>query len=484
MLGYALGEMIGRPVTDFYRPAGSNDMSIENLRQIGHIDNFEVEFVGKDGRTIWTSINAKALIDEQKGFIGAEAIVRDISQIKKALTEKTQLQENLRQSQKMESIGTLAGGIAHDFNNSLAGIVGGAYILQDDSLPAEQRREYVNLILKAAQRAGELTKKLLAFSRKTDKVTKPVDVTTIINDTITMLHRTIDKKIAIGSKFLAGNTWVMGDYTLLQNVFLNLGINAGHAMPDGGTLDFIVDTVVLTEDYCRLSPFKITCGNYLKISVTDTGCGIPPEILSRIFEPFFTTKEPGKGTGLGLAAVYGTIQDHNGAIGVVSEVNRGTTFDIFLPLSEMPALQPLEEPPPPRGSGTILIIDDEEMIRTTLSVLLTRLGYKILTAENGHSGLSLYKTHCSEIRLVLLDMIMPTMAGRETFKVLQEIDPTLPIIVITGFSGEKDLQSLLGKGVAGVIHKPFRELELAQMIAKFLPTKNATDTVLPPKADM
>ena len=468
MLGYLPSEVIGKPVSDYYMPTDSDQMILERLRTDGHIDNYEVELRRKDGGRIWVSINAKALIDNQGNYAGMEATIRDISQIKKALEEKTQLQENLRQSQKMESIGTLAGGIAHDFNNSLTGIVGGADILRDDSLTVELRHQYVNLILKAADRAGELTKKLLAFSRKGDKATKPVDIVAVINDTIAILRRTIDKKIVIGSQFPTGSIWVMGDNALLQNVFLNLGINAAHAMPEGGSLTFTLDTVELSEEYCKLSPFDITSGKYLDVSVIDTGCGMKPEVLSRLFEPFFTTKGPGKGTGLGLAAVYGTIQDHYGAITVYSEVDHGTVFHVYFPFSEFPQQQSPPESPAPHGSGTILLIDDEEIVRTTTSAILSRLGYKIFAAENGQAGLTLYKEHRTEIRLVILDMIMPVMSGRETFEALHQNDPTLPIIISTGFSGEKDLQALLGKGVTGIIHKPFRRLELAEMVANML----------------
>jgi PAS domain S-box-containing protein len=475
MFGYSQSELIGKFVTDFYHPTHSDDMQRELVRTNGHIDNVEIEVSRKDGRRIWVSINAKALIDNKGEFAGAEAILRDISPIKKALEEKTQLQDNLRQSQKMQSIGTLAGGIAHDFNNSLTGIVGGAEILRNDSLPLEQRHIYVNLIMKAAQRAGELTKQLLAFSRKGDKLNKPVDIAAVVSDTIAILQRTINKKITISSKFLAGSTWVMGDSALLQNVFLNLGINADHAMPEGGSLIFTIDTKELSEKYCQLSPFEITSGRYLEISVADTGCGMTPEVLSRIFEPFFTTKQPGKGTGLGLAAVYGAIQDHHGAIMVTSEVGQGAVFRVYLPFPAQLSEQSVIESPAPHGSGVILFIDDEDLVRTAASMLLSQLGYKVLTAQNGQAGLVKYKENRSEVRLVILDMVMPVMGGRETFEELHEIDPTLPVIITTGFSGEKDLQALLNKGVAGIIHKPFTKLEIAEMVAKFLSTGKANN---------
>jgi PAS domain S-box-containing protein len=468
IFGYSPSELIGIPVDDYFRIAGTKDTLLELLGKNMYIDNFETELRRKDGSYVWVSINAKRLLDKQGKYTGVEATIRDISQIKKALEEKTQLQDNLRQIQKMESIGTLAGGIAHDFNNSLAGIIGAAELLRDLDITDEQRQKYINLILTAADRAGELTKKLLTFSRKGETMRKPVDIATVINDTITILCRTIDKKVAITSEFLTHNTWVIGDDALLQNVFLNLGINAGHAMPGGGSLVFTIDTTELSEEYCELSPFDLTSGKFLVITVTDSGHGMTSEVMPRIFEPFFTTKEPGKGTGLGLAAVYGTIQDHHGAITVSSTVGKGTAFYVYLPLSTKPTAWLGAQPQAPVGSGTILLIDDEDLVRITGSAILTRLGYTILTAENGRHGLTVYKDHCKEIRLVIIDMIMPVLGGRETFREVHGIDPSLPIIISSGFSGDADIEALRKQGVAGYIHKPFHRLELAEMVARLL----------------
>jgi CheY-like chemotaxis protein len=368
----------------------------------------------------------------------------------------------------MESIGTLAGGIAHDFNNSLSGIIGGAELLRYEEITDVQRREYIDLILTAADRAGELTRKLLAFSRKGTTVINSLNIIITLSDTVSILRRTIDKNVSINEDFRVESAWVEGDGALLQSAFLNLGINAGHAMPDGGNLTFSLDTVELNSDYCDLSTFEITPGTFIEISVSDTGQGIAPEIIPRIFEPFFTTKEQGKGTGLGLAAVYATMRDHNGAITVYSEIGKGTVFHVYLPLSKSQSKQLKSEPVVPHGTGTILLVDDELLVQTTASTILSKLGYDVIVAENGRRGIELYNEHRAEIKLVILDMIMPVMGGRDAFSNIHALDPSLPIIISSGFSRETDHDSLRQQGVSGFLRKPFHRLELAEMIARLL----------------
>lgn len=468
MSGYSQDELTGKKITKFFKDSDSVNIFLSLLEKKGKVDNFEVELRKKDQSHLWVSINARKLFDEDGKIAGYEAIIRDISQIKKACEEKEQLRENFIQIQKMESIGTLAGGIAHDFNNSLSGIIGGAELLQDENVSADLRRKYTDLILSSAERASELTRKLLAFSRKDTTLMKPLDIVTILTDTVAILRHTIDKRVVIEKKFNIDYACVTADGSLLQNVFLNLGINAFHAMPKGGSIVYSLDTVELNSDYCELSPFKIYPGTYVEISVRDTGQGMTPEVMSRIFEPFFTTKEPGKGTGLGLAAVYGTIQDHHGAITVYSEVGQGTVFHVYLPFSEQQQMQSVSEQEVPRGSGTILIVDDEELIQAVALTILSKLGYKVLVAENGKKGLELFKEHSEEIRLVILDMVMPVMGGRETYLAIHKMNSSLPVVISSGFSREEDLEPLRKLGVAGFLRKPFHRVELAEIAAKLV----------------
>ncbi|HEX3020305.1 MAG TPA: response regulator [Chitinispirillaceae bacterium] len=468
IFGYSPAELVGKRFSDYFNDSDIEGTFLSKVSCAGNIDNFQTIFTKKDGSSVWISVNARAYFDKNGAFAGFEAMVRDITQIRKAMEEKIQLQENIKQIQKMESIGTLAGGIAHDFNNTLAGIIGGAELLRDNDITDQQHRQYVNLILTSADKASDLTRKLLTFSRKGTPIARPLDIIPILSDTVAILRRTIDKSITIHEDYRIKSAFLEGDGALLQNVFLNLGINAGHAMAEGGQLIFSVETVELSKKYCDLSTFEISPGAFVEITVSDTGHGIPKDIITRIFEPFFTTKEQGKGTGLGLSAVYGTVQDHHGAISVYSEVGKGTVFHVYLPVTNKKVDEFYLEPLLPKGSGIILLVDDEELVQATASTILSKLGYEVISAENGKKGIELYQKHQKEIRLVILDMIMPVMGGREAFKTLHALNPSLPIIISSGFSREEDLEALRQIGVSGFLRKPFHRVELAEMISKLL----------------
>lgn len=384
------------------------------------------------------------------------------------ITERKRLSEQLAQAQKMEAIGQLAGGVAHDFNNSLAGIIGAAEVLRYEAGAVEKRENLLDLIILAAERAGKLTQKLLAFSRKAPKASSPVDVLAIVKDVTEILARTLDRNIQIRVDAQAANTWVVGDDALLQNAFLNLGINAGHAMPAGGALGFKLMTRTLDGAFCDAVPFDLAPGDFLEIEVRDTGTGMSPEVRDRIFEPFFTTKEQGKGTGLGLSAVYGSVQDHHGAITVDSEPGRGTTFHIYLPLASRDQVTPAATALPEEGTGTLLFIDDDDLLRVTGRAMLERLGYTVFTAEDGRAGIELFRARKGQIDLILLDMIMPAMGGREALARIRDLDPDIPVVMCSGFAKGDDLANLGEYALAGFLHKPFRGVELAQVVARAL----------------
>lgn len=390
----------------------------------------------------------------------------EITERKRLEARQLETQLQLAHSRKMDAIGQLAGGIAHDFNNMLTGIMGAADVLDTIRAGDPVAREMTSTILLAAERAAQLTSKLLAFGRKTPLQLAPVAVDRILDDAVTLLTRTIDKACDINVVREAKNTTVQADPSLLQNIFLNLGVNAAHAMPDGGRLTISTRNVELDESYCSASRFDLTPGAYLEVEVRDTGCGIAPENLPRVFEPFFTTKEQGKGTGLGLAAVYGSVLDLHGSVSVYSEVGVGTAFTLHLPLCsevEAPATGSASIIP---GSGCVLVIDDEEFIRRTAQAMLERMGYSVIVAENGAVGVECFAAHRSEVRLVLLDLIMPVLSGRETFKRLREIDPTVTVVVSSGFSKDSELSELRAQGVAGFLRKPYRLSELSQVLAE------------------
>ena len=405
------------------------------------------------------------------GSVIWKGIELDITELKDAQLalnaereKQERLKEQLHQAQKMEAVGQLAGGVAHDFNNALGGIIGAAELLKTGRASPEKQVYYLDLILGAADRAADLTRKLLSFSRSSPKSFVPVDCADILRESVAILEHTISRGIAVTVENRADCTRLAGDGSLLQSVFMNLGINAAQAMPDGGRLSFVLHNLEFDDAYCRVSPFKLRPGRYLGIDVQDTGCGIPAEHLSRIFDPFFTTKPAGHGTGLGLSTVYGTIQEHGGAITVYSEVGKGTVFHIHLPLSPDLTAPAAVEAPVQGGSGTILVVDDEEMIRSTASGMLESLGYTVICAANGKEGLDLFRARGEDIDLVILDMIMPVMGGREAFAQFRLIDATTPILVASGFAKDADWEALRAGGGAGFVHKPFRRRELAEKV--------------------
>ncbi len=259
------------------------------------------------------------------------SIKAQMENLNREMAEKARVKEQLAQSRKMDAIGQLAGGVAHDFNNVLAGIYGAAQLLEGQCAGRGESERHIRMILEASERAADLTGKLLAFGKKSPIRRENGDIHRIIGDTLVMLERTIDKRVSIAVREGAGTARFNGDTAAIQNCLMNLAINAVQAMPEGGALTIGTDNVILDEDFCRESPFEIVPGCYIVLDVEDTGTGIPGENLTKIFEPFFTTKDVGKGTGLGLASVYGTVLDHGGAITVSSELNRGTLFRIFLP---------------------------------------------------------------------------------------------------------------------------------------------------------
>lgn len=382
------------------------------------------------------------------------------------ITEQRKLEQQLRQAQKMDAIGQLAGGIAHDFNNVLGGILGAAELLAMEIGNNEKANDYLSLIQDSSSRASDLVRKLLAFGRQNNLVSTPVDSHMAVKEAVALLNCSIDKKVRIFVELNAESSMVIGDISQLQNVFLNLGINAGHAMPDGGTLTFESSNTNL--DRITADAYGIESGEYIRFDVRDTGSGISPENINRIFEPFFTTKEAGKGSGLGLAAAFGIVRQHQGSITVYSEPGTGTVFHILLPITDKKRSATSAYIPPVKGEGLILVVDDEQIIRTTASAILKQLGYEVLIAENGQQGMEVYKQNADRIKLVMLDMIMPVMNGRECFEQIIKLNPQAKVILASGFAKEEDLHQMKKHGLCGFIHKPYSVSELSQLLQKHL----------------
>ncbi|MEI6206008.1 MAG: response regulator [Desulfuromonadales bacterium] len=384
------------------------------------------------------------------------------------VTKKIRLEEQMHQAQKMDVIGQLAGGIAHDFNNMLAGIMGSAELMKHRMTPDDTNMKLVDTILNAASRSAELTRELLVFSRKGVKESRPVALNDTITAVVGLLEHTIDKGIHLVARLEADSPVILGDPSLLQNALLNLGVNARDAMPEGGTLSYTTSLVSLNASDCKMHQTPLNPGSYLLISVSDTGIGIPRENMNRIFEPFFTTKEHGKGTGLGLAAVYGTIRDHKGSIIVYSEPGKGSVFNVYLPLCTSAAAEGAQNNTFIRGSGGILLVDDEEILRSIGRDLLEELGYTVYLAEDGERGLALYAQHRESIDLVMLDMIMPNLNGRESLLRLKKMNPDVRVLFCSGFHDEGTASELTQLGVRGLIQKPYNLIDLSYSVAAAL----------------
>ncbi|HTL51347.1 MAG TPA: ATP-binding protein, partial [Planctomycetota bacterium] len=384
-------------------------------------------------------------------------VVRDI-------TERIRLEQQLRQAQKMQAVGQLAGGVAHDFNNQLTSVMGFAEMLALRLDNPEDRR-FAEHILQASRRAADLTQKLLAFSRKGKFIAVPVDLHQIIVEVAALLRHSLDKRIDIRQEFNAPRAITRGDPNQLQNAFLNLAINARDAMPNGGTLTFATaETTVNTQ----APALGIAPGAHLQIHVTDTGIGMDEETRKRLFEPFFTTKGEGKGTGLGLAAVYGTVKNHAGAITVETEFGHGTTFTVYLPLlsesAEKSAADSAAFTPTRPREVRVLVVDDEDSIRLLLVELLRQNGYLVLDFASGAEAVEYYRRFARDVDLVILDMVMPKMGGRETFAALKAINSNVKVLLASGYSLDGEAQSILNEGVLAFVQKPFSQSDLLQAV--------------------
>jgi PAS domain S-box-containing protein len=428
---------------------------------------FDWEIVRKDGtkRSIESSVS---LIRNDSGRpIGFRGIVRDIS-------ERKELEAQLRHAQKMEALGTLAGGIAHDFNNLLQAISGYTQLLLWEKSEDDPGVNELKEIEKAAGRAADLIRQLLAFSRKVEGARRPVDLNQEIMDVEKVLQRTIPKMIDIEIR-LSDDLWTFrADPIQMEQILLNLGSNAADAMPEGGKLRIETRNASLDEDFCR-NHLGAVAGDYVLLTVTDTGHGMDLETVQHIFEPFFTTKEIGKGTGLGLASVYGIVKSHGGYIICESEVSRGTTFKIYLPAAakkEEKSQRLVERSLPRRGSETVLVVDDEISIREFAERILRRFGYRVLLARSGEEALEVYQGRKSAIDLVILDLGMPGMGGYACLRELLKADPSARVMIASGYAIDAGMKEIMRSGAAGYVGKPYQFRELLEAVRDVLDGRN------------
>jgi PAS domain S-box-containing protein len=467
-LGYSAAELARIPFVNHIHP-DDREMVMERykkrLERQKFLNTYQFRAINKSGQELWVEINAVFI--EWEGRAGTLNFIRDI-------TEKKKLEAQFLQAQKMEAVGTLAGGIAHDFNNLLMGIQGHTSLMLLDIDPSHRHHKMLKSIEEQVKSGADLTWQLLSFARGGKNEVKPTDLTAIIKKSSSMFGRT-KKEISIRES-LPQDLWpVEVDRGQIEQVLLNLYVNAWQAMPSGGSLFLESKNVILDEDYVR--PFNSRPGNYVKISVTDTGVGMDEKTLKRIFEPFFTTKDMGRGTGLGLATVYGIIRGHGGFINVYSQKGHGATFNIYLPGSEKKLEKEKKSPDLLlKGEETILIVDDEEVIINVSRMILEALGYRVFMARSGQEAIEVYKAKKEEIKLVILDMIMPAMGGENTFDLLKTIDPDLKVILSSGYSINDQATRIMERGCQAFIQKPFGARELSQKIREVL-DKNVKDGI-------
>ncbi len=459
-LGYEPAELYRSGVDILEKLIPPEELAAVRERAARGEETYETVVVRKDGSRFPARVHASSI-----NYGGSPARAGAVADI----TQEKSVEDRLRQSQKLEALGQLAGGITHDFNNQLGGIVGYCEMLEK-RLDDPKLKHYAGNIQDCAQRAGDLTQQLLAFARRGKYQSIPVDLHGAIERAIAILERSIDKRITITRRFEADPATTLGDPTLLESLLLNLGLNARDAMPDGGELIFDTRITALDADYCRSLPYDIRPGRFVRICVTDTGCGMSRFVLEHLFEPFFTTKEVGKGTGMGLAAVYGTVKQHAGAVNVYSEPGHGTTFRVYLPLVDAAAEKGPEAVEALRAEAPacVLIVEDEEILRNVAAQMLVDLGYQVRLQVDGESAVRYYRDHWREIDIVLLDMIMPVMNGQDAYRAMKEINPEVRVLLASGYSLNGAAQAMLDEGVRGFLQKPYRQAELAAKVAETL----------------
>ncbi len=396
----------------------------------------------------------------------AEGDYRALILILNDVTERKRMQAQLLQAQKMEAIGTLAGGIAHDFNNLLMVIQGNASLMLMDMDPSNPHYERVKKIENQVRSGSQLTSQLLAYARKGKYEVRPIDLNKLIITTSETFGRT-RKEITIEKDLAPDLSPIETDPGQMEQVLMNLFVNASDAMLGGG--DLFLKTANVTDREIHGKLFKPKPGKYVQLVVTDTGMGMDPQTMERIFDPFFTTKELGRGTGLGLASVYGIVKGHNGYITVQSEKGKGTTFLLYFPASEkkvQEAVREVEEIV--RGKETILLVDDEAFVLEVGEKILKALGYRVLLAETGERAIEIYRENREKIAMVILDMVLPRMGGGEIFDRLKEINPSVKVLLSSGYSLDEEMKRLLERGGSGFIQKPFDAGQLSQIIRAIL----------------
>ncbi len=461
-------EVVGMPLNELLTDEAKWKFGqlIESCRRGEIVKDLNIDLARRDGNPFHARVNAVSTFDDAGDYICCQGVIMDMSR------EKF-LEKQLLHAQKMEAIGLLAGGIAHDFNNILTVMLGNIELALGKLEDPEWVRRQLDIALEAGERATALIRQLLAFSRQQALALQPVNMAAMLLNLSKMLRRLISEDIDLKLDIAPDLANVYADPAALEQVFINLAVNARDAMPNGGLLTVSTSDMEITEEFCRSHP-DARPGHYVLVSVADTGVGMDEATLERIFEPFFTTKEAGKGTGLGLSVTYGIVQHHGGFIVVESRPDEGSRFDVYLPLYRAPA-EPGEDQSPgdeiPGGSETILLADDQENVREVLRAQLEDLGYTVLTAADGREALEIFVRNQDKIDIVILDTIMPRVNGPRAYELMRLLSP-VPCLFLTGYSEEMSRRYFDRTAHVPLLHKPARLRELARKVREILDARS------------
>ena len=460
LYGYTAQEVIGRPMSALLPKSllGEEQLILEKIRQGEHIQDFETMRIHKEGRPVQVSLTVSPLRNVSGEIIGISDVARNI-------TETKQLRDKLQVTQKMEALGRLAGGVAHDFNNLLTIITGYSALLQASLKDDHEGSEMLAEIMGAAERAADLTRQLLVFSRRRPARLESLDLNEAIAKTLGMLRRLIGEDIEIKTQLEPSLGRIRADAGQISQVLTNLAANGRDAMPHGGTITIQTGNWIVEKDEYH-EELGFAPGRYVRLLFTDTGQGMDARTRARLFEPFFTTKEVGKGTGLGLATVYGIVKQSGGHISVYSDPGRGTTFAIYLPSTESTDQELSHETHKQPGGGreTILLVEDEPSVRKLAHSVLRASGYNVLVAGNAEEALSKARAHQGLIELILTDIVMPGMNGQALAAEISRERPDVHMVFMSGYSDHAILERVLAMPGSAFLQKPFTPSELLEKV--------------------
>ncbi|MCK4340867.1 MAG: PAS domain S-box protein [Phycisphaerae bacterium] len=476
ILGYKPDEIAGQKhFYDFFHPEDREELkqaALDVFKDRTPFHDFVNRNVARNGKVLWLSTSGTPILDEQGNFAGYRGADVDVTERKRAEEERRNLEAQIQHAQKLESLGVLAGGIAHDFNNLLVGILGYADLAMADLSSTSPARASIQGIERAAKRAADLTRQLLAYSGRGRFVIEALDLNEVVNEITHLLEVSISKKVVLKYNFAENLPAIEADATQIRQVIMNLITNASEAIGEkSGVIS--ISTGALDCDRAYLNKTNLdedlSPGLYVYIEVADTGCGMDGETCRKIFDPFFTTKFTGR--GLGLAAVMGIVRGHQGALKVYSEPGRGTTFKVLFPALDEPAASRAKEALRAEawhGSGTVLLVDDEETVCAVGRQMLERVGFTVLTARDGPEALDLFRQQADEIVCVVLDLTMPHMDGEVAYRELRRIRGDVRVIMSSGYNEQEVTQRFAGKGLAGFIQKPYHTEELVAKLREVL----------------